>query len=1286
MKGTSGQVQTVSIIDTISELANNQGDRAKLTQVAKSSRNQSPGNASRISSRNQSPGRATNLQLQLAPNTRHPPSPPSGPRSHPPPPPLNPRSPKVTVPSNLLATNINIGPQSFKQMSLTSRTSPSSQYNGSNYSVNKLGSIHVNGLVRPNFAEFSSGLGKAPYLNSTLKIDSDQERRKRRMKKPRSNIRVGRGQGETPDWIRELFGFARKGNLDGLKEALSDMEKTLIRNLSDHLGNNLLHIVCRHGHASVLPWLAARLGPELDSALSDENKQGLTPIVLAIKHGRQELVVWLVTNTRERERLQTRDGDRCLLHAAAKYGQDGISGWLSEEMTQEGMDLDQMDVSGNTPLHLAARTGKTKTASALLNLGASVNMKNDMGMKPSDCAIIRGKDSTAEFLLMFETSLGITKDLLQKEKTQEHVVSENGELKSNFKDVLSVSKKLAKEREEMCKELSKLHESMIELHDKMIMEMQVMAQENASLRKNGITKEDKTSDKLESTIEMCDKLHEKWQQHQKQFFSSSLADMEHRIMLAEDSMKKNKQTSSVNDVEPSYAHRSLRDRLEEIKVQSSSLTAGARKLSTTCSSESASTCEESDHDDLATQHSEDANFYEAMKTPTSRHNVAQRKKLATPSPSHRKTKNASDHSVNESVYSSLSSPMYSTIGSPNEKGTPHTPQCDSSRDFDSTDSFIRQGGLDYYRAKATASELARSVGSPYRQSFSKDDRRRSRADLKKRLKQLALTSETGSASVIEVIEPNSSEEEEFKKSMQEMNISWTKSLTSQAEPQTPANRSKRHSMEPLPSPAPSSTPSKTSESSNSLKGSRANSLENAKAPNPIPPTKKLSEMGISANSMHKVNLNALFTSNNNDTKSASKLVESKNLLTSEPDILSGIKGVRQDNRDSLHLEDNEAEDINDDVDLMIDDFGEDFYNEDFTDVQMLPYDLESERSESSLQIKKKGFLQKLSISKWANKKKSSKAASKAKEIAPEYFRETYVTPKGDNIHEITVQEISSSGKSIEPETQGEDAIKSNQKPMALSTACTGERSETIRNGVTTIAVGQTYRDSPRDNTQEIHAGDSNNQIGNQGDPPLDTRLSKSLSPSSRKSLYSHFNKEAEGLSVATSDDSGIIARPLSSASKSETSLSRPDSSTSDPPIRKSFCGSFDQLEQGNYRVSPIGSEQPKLDSGMSPTGSGEFSKLGKIEEGSISESVSQTTIITLHSANLNGLPETNNNAQEGGRVAVRKSSTTRSRSSKTVHIEEKPWYDVSDDDVDIRTPDHITSIISVRGSSDEDTF
>ena len=61
------------------------------------------------------------------------------------------------------------------------------------------------------------------------------------------------------------------------------MERALVRNLSDHLGNNLVHVVARHGHVSLLPWLASRLGPELESSLSDENKQGLTPISLAIK-------------------------------------------------------------------------------------------------------------------------------------------------------------------------------------------------------------------------------------------------------------------------------------------------------------------------------------------------------------------------------------------------------------------------------------------------------------------------------------------------------------------------------------------------------------------------------------------------------------------------------------------------------------------------------------------------------------------------------------------------------------------------------------------------------------------------------------------------------------------------------------------------------------------------------------------------------------------------------------------------------------------------------------------
>ena len=55
--------------------------------------------------------------------------------------------------------------------------------------------------------------------------------------------------------------------------------------------------------------------------------------------------------------------------------QDTIASWLCEEMTRDGLELDQLDLGGNTPLHLAARNGNTNTASTLLNHGARVNMK-----------------------------------------------------------------------------------------------------------------------------------------------------------------------------------------------------------------------------------------------------------------------------------------------------------------------------------------------------------------------------------------------------------------------------------------------------------------------------------------------------------------------------------------------------------------------------------------------------------------------------------------------------------------------------------------------------------------------------------------------------------------------------------------------------------------------------------------------------------------------------------------------------------------------------------------------
>merc|ERR1719189_2424732 len=162
--------------------------------------------------------------------------------------------------------------------------------------------------------------------------------------------------------------------------------------------------------------------------------------------------------------------------------------------------------------------------------------------------------------------------------------------------------------------------------------------------------------------------------------------------------------------------------------------------------------------------------------------------------------------------------MYSTIGSPEKAMIMQDSSPIATPQLDALDSPLsaRHSSLDYHRAKLTASELARSsLVTPTGRPGGRDERRRSRADLKKRLRQLALTSETGSASVIEVIEPNSSEEEEFKKSMQEMNISWSRGGSE-------AQRSSRSNGAAQPSPSPSKSSDSTLSGS---RGSRTSSLE-----------------------------------------------------------------------------------------------------------------------------------------------------------------------------------------------------------------------------------------------------------------------------------------------------------------------------------------------------------------------------------------------------------------------------------------------------------------------------
>ena len=142
---------------------------------------------------------------------------------------------------------------------------------------------------------------------------------------------------------------------------------------------------------------------------------------------------------------------------------------------------------------------------------------------------------------------------------------------------------------------------------------------------------------------------------------------------------------------------------------------------------------------------------EALEMRRLRQSIAQRKKLATPSPPNnvpqggapeRHKRTTSSGSIEDGVYSTLSNEMYSKVASPG-------------------------GSVHITSPMPNLSEAVATAGNR------PADKRRTREELKQRLRELALTSETGSASVIEVIEPTSSEEDEFRRSVwHEMNIKW----------------------------------------------------------------------------------------------------------------------------------------------------------------------------------------------------------------------------------------------------------------------------------------------------------------------------------------------------------------------------------------------------------------------------------------------------------------------------------------------------------------------------------
>ncbi|KAK8781181.1 hypothetical protein V5799_017477 [Amblyomma americanum] len=251
---------------------------------------------------------------------------------------------------------------------------------------------------------------------------------------------------KVPHWIRAIFRLAKKGDLDALIHSLRDMEKQLVWNLSDGQGNSLWHVCAARNHLRCFQWLCQG---HPQHVLADENHSNLTPVATAVKHGNLEILQWLVSKSWALDQIDPSEGNRTLLHLAAKYGQERTVSWLAEYMLSNQLNINRKDCDGNTAMHLAARYGHIPVIKTLVLHSADVTVQNEQGLRPYGVALQNSQTSCADYLLTVEVCLGLSAEQVLLEAHFQSLQAENTEVKNGFKELLVLTRRLLRRQEEM---------------------------------------------------------------------------------------------------------------------------------------------------------------------------------------------------------------------------------------------------------------------------------------------------------------------------------------------------------------------------------------------------------------------------------------------------------------------------------------------------------------------------------------------------------------------------------------------------------------------------------------------------------------------------------------------------------------------------------------------------------------------------------------------------------------------------------------------------------------------
>ncbi|KTD51454.1 ankyrin repeat-containing protein [Legionella quinlivanii] len=190
--------------------------------------------------------------------------------------------------------------------------------------------------------------------------------------------------------------------------------------LADKAGNLPVHMAAQSGHVEALR-LMLGIAPDLVNA---KNKRGLTPLMLAVQHGKQEVM--------EALQLAGADFNYALpnglfpLFMAFQKNFRSLALWMMEHVP--GLDLNQMIDSRMTSLHLAIQGGEIEAAKELVRRKArpDIRRKSD-GYTAFHCAASQGEVELLQIMLAANPDLAVDMPLESK-KTALHLAAQAEQL------------------------------------------------------------------------------------------------------------------------------------------------------------------------------------------------------------------------------------------------------------------------------------------------------------------------------------------------------------------------------------------------------------------------------------------------------------------------------------------------------------------------------------------------------------------------------------------------------------------------------------------------------------------------------------------------------------------------------------------------------------------------------------------------------------------------------------------------------------------------------------------